>query len=58
MNARKRFLYLLNLLCSSLFILLFPFSVFIAHSTISFIKSSTADASNARLAWGLASLNT
>jgi len=45
-KARKQFLYLLNLL---LVILLFPFNVFIAHPTIAFIKSSTADASKARL---------
>jgi len=57
-NARERFLYLLNLLFSSLESLWFQFSVFIAHSTKAFIKSSLAGESNARLAWGLASLST
>ena len=36
----------------------FPFNVFIAHSTIACICSSTADARNARLTFGLASLRT
>jgi len=57
-KTRKRFLYLLNLLFSYLFNLWFPFSVFIAHSAIPFIKSSLADESNASRASGLASLST
>jgi hypothetical protein len=51
-NARKRFLYLLNLFSSSLVNFWFQFHVFIIHSRIALIRSSFADVSNARLDWG------
>jgi hypothetical protein len=57
-NARKRFLYFLDLHFSSLVNLRYPFSLFIAHWTIAFIKTSLADERNTRLAYGLASLRT
>ena len=47
-----------SLLFSSMANLWFPFSVFIAHSTIALMSSSSADASNARMACGLMSLRT
>jgi len=56
-KARNRFLYLLNVF--SYFVnLWFQFNVFIAHSTITFMSSPCADASNARLTCGLASIRT
>ena len=56
-SSRKWFLYFFNLLSSSFVNFLFH-STYLMHPKIAFTSSSSADASNARLACGLTSLKT